>query len=636
MSTALRPVIAIANPSPLGLAEPTADGQAFDLPSQITWMPAGTRTISAGSLDEDGFVGAVTADEQAAKSVDASFTRLRATGQRVWLDANHDDGAAIADVGGFSWDPARGIVADVRWTDYGRRIMAERRFTSFSPSFVIARETGRVTGLIPGHAAGGVVNAPAFGSAMPAIIARLRGLPGDSDASGVNHSQPNKHASMSASTETTDHAAVIARLEKEKSDAQAAAVQARKALIETQVQAAIARGAITEAEKAGWMDTILARAESAELLAKLPGKPAAGVVESETAIKAKAAAGSAEIVSEDVRTVLAAYSKGDKKVQAAIWHKDLKKSVLAPNFGAVLAATNTLGGLAGNLVLQRALTLLKLRFPLLDLISTDFSDEGANFNQQVITRTRGTFTAGDYNAVTGYASNDSTTADVPVTIDQHKFVQIDFNVNELSSTSRDLFAEQAEGAQYAIGKALVDALYARITAGNFANATTQAVGGFNRATLVRVSKALNGRGVSDMGRFLLLNQDYFEALANDTTILQLGTFQRADLINEYRLPRVHGFDPYEAVNLPTTGNLTGFAGTPDSLVVATRVPADYSAALPGAGNGSVSTVTNPDTGVSVQLVQYVDHKLGSAFWRAAFMFGTARGQAASGQRIISA
>lgn len=66
------------------------------------------------------------------------------------------------------------------------------------------------------------------------------------------------------------------------------------------------------------------------------------------------------------------------------------------------------------------------------------------------------------------------------------------------------------------------------------------------------------------------------------------------------------------------------------------MPNDYTKALPGASHGSVSVVTNPDTGISVQLVQYVDHKLGAASWRIALMFGVAVGQAASGQRLISA
>ena len=71
-------------------------------------------------------------------------------------------------------------------------------------------------------------------------------------------------------------------------------------------------------------------------------------------------------------------------------------------------------------------------------------------------------------------------------------------------------------------------------------------------------------------------------------------------------------------------------------MIAARLPNDYASILPGASYGSVTTITDPDLGLSVMQVQYVDHKLGFAESRMALMYGVAAGQVNAGQRLISA
>ncbi len=139
------------------------------LPSEIVWMPAGTHAIAAGTLDGSGYVGTVICDEQAARVVAAQLADRQSKGQRAWLDLNHADGEAAADVRAFSWDPSRGIIAHVEWTPRGERALREKDFSTFSPAFEASRKTGRVEALIEGHALGGLVYAPAFES-MPALV----------------------------------------------------------------------------------------------------------------------------------------------------------------------------------------------------------------------------------------------------------------------------------------------------------------------------------------------------------------------------------------------------------------------------------------------------------------------------------
>lgn len=151
----------------------TANGAP--LPSSLVWMPKGDHEINAGTLAGGSWSGLVRCDELGAQAVANSFAQILAAGWRVWIDRDHDDGAATADVHGFSWDPALGIIAKVEWTPLGERCLREGEYRSFSPAFFCNTETGRVTALIPGHAAGGLVNAPAFGAAMPRILASSRG-----------------------------------------------------------------------------------------------------------------------------------------------------------------------------------------------------------------------------------------------------------------------------------------------------------------------------------------------------------------------------------------------------------------------------------------------------------------------------
>jgi hypothetical protein len=83
-------------------------------------------------------------------------------------------------------------------------------------------------------------------------------------------------------------------------------------------------------------------------------------------------------------------------------------------------------------------------------------------------------------------------------------------------------------------------------------------------------------------------------------------------------------------------NLVGFAGSKSALVIATRTPNDYTSVLPGASFGNVQMVTDPDIGITVMQVQYVNHTLGTATSRIALMWGTAAGQTNAGQLIKAA
>jgi hypothetical protein len=88
--------------------------------------------------------------------------------------------------------------------------------------------------------------------------------------------------------------------------------------------------------------------------------------------------------------------------------------------------------------------------------------------------------------------------------------------------------------------------------------------------------------------------------------------------------------------LPTTANLCGFAFSRSALIIATRLAGDYMKGLPPeASYGNRYLVTDPQLGLTVQVVEYVNHLLGSATRRLSLMYGVAPGPAVAGQLLAS-
>jgi len=146
-----------------------AQADNVDLPTEFCWMPAGKSEVSAHTLGGGSFVGGVICDEQACRVIQASFAAMSLKGQRMFIDLNHNQGAAAGWITGFYWDSSRGIMAAVSWTPLGANALRGKEFVSFSPQFLCDEKTGRIGGLI-NNCVGGLVNSPAF-SNMPALVA---------------------------------------------------------------------------------------------------------------------------------------------------------------------------------------------------------------------------------------------------------------------------------------------------------------------------------------------------------------------------------------------------------------------------------------------------------------------------------
>ncbi len=433
-------------------------------------------------------------------------------------------------------------------------------------------------------------------------------------------------SAVNAQLETAETAERNAQLE-------AALLEQRKKDARAAVQAAVKRGVFAvkdEAMQAKWEKKCIEDPENIELLASMRGSPALEPT--------KLRLSQVQIVRESSLAVLNAFAAERDPLKRTVHYAEIKKR-LAEGDNMPLQATVTAGTLSGTLVTQRTLELLKLQFPVLGRITTDFSDQPAVYNQAITTRIVSIPNVQTYNTSTGWGDSDFTTTDKSVTLNRHKGVPITFNAQILASTVRRLFDEIAPAQAYALAKDLVDALYAVIVAANFTNVATMAAQiDFGRPKVIEMGVALTKRGnpIGPINRALLLNADYYGQLAKDQAIVTLAAFQQAGIITGGQLPDVHGFNVIEAPNLPSTANLVGFGFSRSALVLAARLDSDYTSILPGASYGNVTVVTDPDIALSVLQVQYVNHLLATATQRISLLSGVAAGQDNAGQLLVSA
>lgn len=214
-----------------------------------------------------------------------------------------------------------------------------------------------------------------------------------------------------------------------------------------------------------------------------PGSPVILLNESPSSIMA----GYSRVIAKNAAIPLnhATYKEKSRLAReaAAIYAKDIRDNqeiASMPMEDAIKAAdysdpTGNVGLLSGTLAIQRALDLFQYEYPILSQISDDFSDAPGLLNQTettriiikpaVQTRSTGVDSAGrplGWNTVSA-----AQTVDVPVTLSAHVGVPIVFGQNILGSTIRNLFAEQAPQALYALGGYAVNMLTALMTPANF-------------------------------------------------------------------------------------------------------------------------------------------------------------------------
>jgi hypothetical protein len=326
---------------------------------------------------------------------------------------------------------------------------------------------------------------------------------------------------------------------------------------------------------------------------------------------------------------------------------------------AVDVTTNvsgTYGTLSGLLlVLQKNLGFLKNRLPLLTKITTDFRNEPALYDQWVRTRYLTYPTVYDYTAPTFSSTTPSSTetqktaaavTDVDVRIDKNKRVWVPIDTAVLSGTVRNLFQEQRAPGIYALADQMTqDLVYTIINGSTNAGGTTNAFSTTAASLAIADAKDVQTwipaiglkadvAKMPEVGRYLFLHSAYWRAMESDRNFAQLqaiayATSKQNPVFGE-DLDTPFGFEIEHSqlmTDNATYGSATvlGFCGTKESLILVGRIPQDYTQAIEAPPTATIQILTEPETGLSIMVSQFVNNNLETANLRIAIMYGTAVG-----------
>lgn len=633
---------AVAARVPFSLA---ADGEA---PDWIMWMPGGEHTITGTRAGRPVTLRMRVGPEDALR-VQASLEAHQAGRQRPYFDFDHDAKAASAWPLEFAWrtTPEPGIWARVEWSAAGREAVVGKVYRAFSPKWYPTDTDPAGVAGAPLNM-GGLVNDPAFEQIAPLWGKAPQSPPSTNNTPMTNNTElaalqaritelETQKAELEARVANDETKAALEAAKQEQDQLRAELsrlkedLEARKRRdAEAVVASAVARGAIPpkdEAAQKKWRDLILADPANAELLAKLPGKPAVTA--------GRITPSPVQVIKTDISDALRGYiSAASPRERGQVYYAELRglleKGERIPFERAPVEAANTLGTLAGNLIAQRTLDLIVSRRPMLLNVTADFSDQQAVKGQTIYTRTVAVPSTQDF----GTGAQDTSDSDYTVQLQYHKEVHYAFTAGEYLATNRNLVEEHAQAQAVAIGNALVDAVAALITDA-FTSETTGAASGKDFSALTTAAKALNSAGAPDFGRSMWVNADFAEALSNDEVIMEYLDGNNRTAYGHWK--NIKGFDDvWEYPALPSNSiNLIGFAFQRSALILATRV-ADNPERLVGAGYpGSLQIVTDPVTGFSVLTDRWITQATRAVNNRIDVLYGCARGVIACGHKFVT-
>lgn len=289
-------------------------------------------------------------------------------------------------------------------------------------------------------------------------------------------------------------------------------------------------------------------------------------------------------------------------------------------------------------ILELVMDAFKVRLPMLaSAFATDFSSAKAKLNQTVNARIAGLPTVQSYDATTGYknGAQDGTglLTDVPVVINQHKHVPIKLDFLDLESTvqSINLLEESTMNCGYVLAKSMVDYCLGLAKAANFSEKTTLSEANSDKDMLEAIRVAMNAKGAMTTGRFGIVNSNVFSALDGDSRISS-GDYHNKRIGEDAlgHLTGIQGFaHVWEYPDMPANAeNQTGFFGTKESIILATRVPSSPQEVAAAAGIpmiASFETLTDEDTGLTLLGIKWIEQGTFDVYCTVTVMYGAVAG-----------
>lgn len=289
---------------------------------------------------------------------------------------------------------------------------------------------------------------------------------------------------------------------------------------------------------------------------------------------------------------------------------------------------NTLNGVFLTRIAKLSLdALLATKLPVSSMF-TDFSDEVVPYGNAVTTRYPNAMTAQNFaSAKTAIGAN---TVSKTITLDKYVGVPISFTDTEMAFSDvklMDLFIKPAITELFENVMATAQAL---ITVSAYSSNTVITAANFTAANVAGLAQTLTTSKVPLQNRHIVVPPSYAVTLKKDTAVQAAYAYGSNGAITTGVLPPVYGFNIHEwNGTIPSTNNLAAYAFHPQALLVAARPPA-----LPRNWYGEVANVTDPATGLTIQVRDYYDGTSQKTEW--CFIYGCAVGNPGNLVRILSA
>lgn len=296
---------------------------------------------------------------------------------------------------------------------------------------------------------------------------------------------------------------------------------------------------------------------------------------------------------------------------------------------------NNLNGINIAQVAQESLDALLTEFYSLNYVTKDFSGDVSQAGESVTTRIP-TLSGGAVDLSGGYdaALNNALSTAKTVTLNKFKGYVYGFSDLEIAKAGsfdwlKNMFIKPAINT---LLEAVNDDLLALVTAANFSDSDIISAANFDSDDLADKAGALSDLKVPRSDRFAMLNPTYHASLMKDTKVSQAYAYGSNSGIVDSKVPRVHGFEVIEYTGVPSNSeNLVGFVGHPTALLMASRPMAE-----PVDFYGTVETVQDSSTGLSIQTRSWYDPGAGKQIVSVGLLYGVAVGHSAAISRITTA
>jgi len=268
---------------------------------------------------------------------------------------------------------------------------------------------------------------------------------------------------------------------------------------------------------------------------------------------------------------------------------------------------------------------------MLSSFTTDFSSDVAAKGESVTTRVATAMTNQDLTA--GYTPGDVTSSAKTVTLDFFKGRVVAFTDMEVAKGTLDLLQRTfIRPAAHAVVKGFMDDLFALVLAGNFSQSTLVTAANWDADDLADLAQQATDAAIPKDDRFAILKPAYFASLSKDNSIQNSQAYGSNSAIVNNVVPRVHGFAIHEYADVPANAQaLEGIAGNKQGLILAARVPA-----IPQNWYGEVSTVSDPQSGLTLQFRSWYDGNAGKQLISVGVIYGVQIGVTGNIIRIRSA